>query len=125
MIASRQRGMSMWSGLFVLGTISFFLFLTFKLLPAYSNDFKIKTAMDSIAREPGVGAATKAELIDRFAKRISIDNVDTLDLGKNLTVQTQGKTKTIRIAYEAVVPIAYNVSALIEFDHVRQVRSAE
>jgi hypothetical protein len=46
----RQAGMSMWSLLFVLGTLAFFLFLFFKLFSPYMSDFKVKTALMSLLK---------------------------------------------------------------------------
>jgi hypothetical protein len=124
MIASRQRGMSMWSAMFVIGVLAFFLFLLFKLLPPYLEDLKVRTALDGLLREPNAENLSRSELIERLEKRFDIDNVTNVK-AKQLEIKPLGKIKQIRINYEVVVPLAYNVSALLEFDHARQVRAAE
>ncbi|WP_372522249.1 DUF4845 domain-containing protein [Sulfuricaulis sp.] len=122
----RQAGMTMWGMLFVVGTLAFFLFLFFKLLPPYMDDFKIKSALDSLGRQPDAGVMTLPETKEAIRKRLEIDSADDLfDLNKILTVESRGKMKTIRINYESVVPMAFNVSALLSFDHAIEVRGPE
>lgn len=122
----RQAGITMWGMLFVLGTLAFSLFLFFKLLPPYMDDFKIKSALDSLGRQPDAGTMTLPEIKEAIRKRLEIDSADDLfDLNKILTVEPQGKMKVIRVSYESVVPMAFNVSALLNFDHSVEVRGAE
>jgi len=122
----RQAGMTMWGMLFVLGTLAFTLFLFFKLLPPYLNDFKIKSALESLARQPDAGSMTIPEVKEAIRKRLEIDSADDLfDLNKILTVEPRGKMKKIRINYESVVPMAFNVSALISFDYAIEVLGPE
>jgi hypothetical protein len=80
--------------------------------------------MNGLAGEPGVGAMSKAELVAGLAKRFDINNITKVDPGQ-LTVEVRGKSKTLTLRYEVVVPLAYNTSALLEFDHARQVATAE
>ena len=121
----RQAGMTMWSMLFILGTLAFFLFLFFKLLPPYMDDFKIKSALDSLGRQPDAGTMTLPQVKEAIRKRLEIDSADNFDLDKTLTVDARGKMKSIRISYESVVPMVYNISALLSFDHAIEVRVTE
>ena len=121
----RQAGMTMWSMLFTLGTLAFVLFLFFKLLPPYMDDFKITSALDSLSRQPDVGTMSKAQVSEAIRKRLEIDSFDNFDLANTLTVEPRGKMKSIRINYEREVPMAFNVSALISFNHAIEVRGPE
>ncbi len=121
---ARHKGMTMWSAAFVIAVAVIFLFLLFKLLPPYLEDLKVQTALNGLARETGVGAMSRTELVERLAKRFDIDNVTNVK-AEQLRIQPQGKTKVIRLTYEVVVPLVYNVSALLEFDHARQVTGVE
>lgn len=121
----RQSGMTMWGLLFVLGTLAFFLFLTFRLLPPYLSDMKIKGALESLGRQPDAGNMSVPEITEAIRKRLEIDSADDFDLGSSLTVTPRGKSKVIRINYESVTPIFFNVSALITFDHSIEVRGGE
>ena len=121
----RQSGLTMWGMLFVLGTLAFFIFLFFKLLPPYLSDMKVKSALEGIGRQPDAGSMSVADISESIRKRLEIDSADDFDLSKSLTVTAKGRTKVIRINYESVIPMVYNVSALITFDHSIEVRGGE
>ncbi len=120
-----QRGATFWSLLFFLGVLSFFLFLGFKLFPPYMDDFKVKAAMDSLAKQPDAGSLSKAALVDSLRKRFDIDMITDVDPGKYLAIEQRARTRVIRLDYQAVVPLMFNVSALLEFRHAREVRAVE
>jgi hypothetical protein len=121
----RQSGITMWGMLFVLGTLAFFLFLTFKLLPPYLGDMKIKSALEGLGRQPDAGSMSVPEITEAIRKRLEIDSADDFDLANSLTVTARGKNKVIRINYESVTPMVFNVSALLTFDHSIEVRGGE
>lgn len=120
-----QSGMTMWGLIFVLGTLAFFLFLLFKLLPPYLGDMKIKGALESLSRQSDAGTLTVPEIKEAIRKRLEIDSADDFDLDGSLTVVPRGRAKVIRINYESVTPMAFNISALLTFDHSIEVRGAE
>ena len=121
-----QRGMSIWSLSFVVGVFAFIIFLGFKLFPPYMEDFKVRNALDSVARNPDIGSMSKADIALALVKRFDIDNIDTVDTAKHLFVENRGRNaRAVRITYEAVIPLFYNVSVLLDFDHVKEVRGAE
>ena len=121
----RQSGITMWGMLFVLGTLAFFLFLTFKLLPPYLGDMKIKSALESLGRQPDAGSMSVPEITEAIRKRLEIDSADDFDLANSLTVTARGKNKVIRINYESATHMLFNVSALLTFDHSIEVRGGE
>lgn len=118
---NRQNGMTFW-GLLVIATLFiFFVVLFFKLLPPYMEYAKVKTALEGIAKQPGTSEMEKSQIKAAFDRRFNIDSVEDIDLNKALTVEKKPGSMTIRIAYERRVPLAYNVTALIEFDDTAQV----
>lgn len=122
----RQAGMTFWGVLFVVGVFVFIFFIGFKLFPVYMEDFKIRSALDSLAREADVGSKSKPELAETLQKRFDIDDVTSVTPAKHLVLEARGRNiRVIRIRYEAVVPLFYNISALLEFDHAKEVRGTE
>jgi hypothetical protein len=90
------------------------------------DDFKIKNALESLARQPDAGSMSVPEIKEAIRKRLEIDTADDLvDLNQVLTVTARGRAKVIRINYESVTPMAFNLSALITFDHSIEVRGGE
>jgi hypothetical protein len=119
-----HRGMTMWSLLFVLGMIALVVFLILKLFPVYMADMKVNSALDSLVRTADVGSMSKSDISEALRKRFEIDNVDHIDLGKDMTITPRGRSRLIRIKYDAVVPMVGNISALMEFNHEREVRAS-
>jgi hypothetical protein len=120
-----QQGMTFWGLVFFLSVLAFVLFIGFKLFPAYMEDFKVKAALDSLARQPDIGAMSRADISSALEKRFDIDNIDSVKLAQALSVETRGRQKIIRIRYDNVIPIVANLSILLEFDHVKEVRGSE
>lgn len=121
----RQSGMTMWGMLYVVGTLAFFIFILFKLIPPYLSDMKVKAALESIGRQPDAGSMSLPEIQEAIRRRLEIDNADDFDLTNSLTVTARGRNKLIRINYESVTPMLFNASLLFTFDHSIEVRGGE
>jgi hypothetical protein len=120
---SKQNGMTFWGLLVVAAIFIFFVVLFFKLLPPYIEYGKVKTSLENMARQPDVGNMEKTQIKAALERRFDIEDVGNVDLNKNLFVEKKPGSMAIRIAYERKVPLAYNVTALIEFDHTVQVNA--
>lgn len=121
----RQQGMTFWGLVFFLGVLAFTLFIGFKLFPPYMEDFKVKAALDGLARQSDIGTMSRADISSALEKRFDIDNIDAVKLAQDLSVETRGRQKIIRIRYDNIIPIVGNLSILLEFDHVKEVRGSE
>ncbi len=123
---AKQRGMTMWGMAMVLALIVFFTLLGLKLIPPYLENFKIKTALQGIARQAETGGMSQEDIIVAIQKRLEIENMDmTIDLRKNLKIESRGKSKIIRIAYEVRVPMAYNITVLLDFNEAAEMKNVE
>ncbi len=120
-----QRGATFWSLMFFLAVLGFFLFLGFKLFPPYMDDFKVKAAMDSLAKQSDVGSLSKGAMAESLRKRFDIDSITSVDPAKYLVIEQRPRIRIIRLDYQVVVPLMFNVSALLEFEHAREVRAVE
>lgn len=120
-----QQGMTMWGMVFVLSVLAFVVFISFKLFTPYKDDFKVRAALDSLARQPDVNTLSKEEIINALGKRFDIDDVEHVKPGQDIKVETRGRMKVISIQYEAEVPIVSNLYILLKFGHEKQVRSGE
>lgn len=118
---SKQNGMTFWGLLMVAAVSIFFVLLFFKLLPPYLEYGKVKTSLENMARQPDVSSMEKTQIKAALERRFDIEDITNVDLNKNLFVEKKPGGMTIRIAYERRVPLAYNVTALIEFDDTVQV----
>ena len=124
---NNQRGMTMWGMAMVIALIVFFTLLGLKLFPPYMDNFKINTALQNVGKQPGVGSMSQEEIMESLRKRLEIENVDgTLDLRKALKIEARGRGgKAIRVVYQVQVPLAYNITALLDFDNSVEVRAVD
>ncbi len=120
-----QKGMTMWGMAAVLGLIVFFTLLILNLLPPYLENMKVKTALESVSRQPDIGAAPREEIMNMLQRRFDIEDIDRIDLSKDLKIELKNRNKVIRIAYQVQVPLAYNISALLAFDDSVEVGRVE
>lgn len=120
---SKQRGITFWGLSFLAIIFGFFVFLFLKLLPPYMEYGKVKTALENVAHQPEAGNMERAEIMAALDRRFSIEDVNRVDLKKNLSVEKKPGVTIMRISYEVRVPLFYQVSALLEFDHSAQAKS--
>jgi hypothetical protein len=113
-----QSGMSMWGFMVVVVLAVFFLFLFFKLLPPYLEFFKVKTSLENVAQQSNAANMTRMDVANALDRRFSIEDITRVDVKKDLKIEKAPSGRTlIRIQYQVIVPLAYNVSALLDFDH--------
>jgi len=112
----KQQGMTFW-GLLVVATVAgIFIYVTLKLLPPYLEAMKVRTAVDNVARQGSINSRQEAEAA--LQRRFDVDDVRTVALQQALTLERDATGAVrVRVAWEVKVPLAYNLSALLEFDH--------
>ena len=112
---SRQTGMTLIGFLLTFVLIGFFTVLVLKLAPIYLEHFKIITSLNSLTKEPDLGARTKEEILTMLQKRWDINSVDHVS-AKDVKIAKQGGKVKVQVAYEVVEHIMGNVDALVYFD---------
>lgn len=118
-----QRGIGFWGLVMVAALVVFFTLMFFKLLPPYIENAKIKTALENVSRQPNAINMEKGEIKAALDRRFSIEDINEVDLSKVLFVEKKPGVTIIRITYERRVPVAYNVTALLEFNDSVQVNA--
>ena len=89
-----------------------------KLVPAYLDNNKVVSALDSLAETPGAAQMSRRQVLDKIDNTLYIDMAsDLLDLNEALTITKTKNTKVFSIDYERVIPMAYNISALLDFEN--------
>lgn len=121
---TNQSGMTFWGLLVIAAIFAFFVMLFFKLLPPYMENASVMSALEGLAKQPEAGNLEKAQIKEALERRFNIEYVTDLDLKKVLFVEKKPGSTAIRIAYERRIPLAYNVSAVVEFDHTVTVKAS-
>ena len=116
----QQKGISMWGFMFVAAVAIFFAFLFFKLFTLYINDFKVRTALDGMVEQARTEQLSRKIIFETMQKRFDIDDVTHVDLKKDMKITRRKENIVVKIKYEARVPMAFNITALLNFDHSRE-----
>jgi hypothetical protein len=113
MTQSRQRGLSLISVLIVGAFLAFALLIAFRTVPAINEYMSVQRIVKLIAAE-GDGGAPVSELRRSFDRRGQIDDISTVT-GADLQIAKQGGKVIVEVDYSRKVPVAGNVSLLIDF----------
>lgn len=112
-----QGGWTIWSLLFVAAFIVMVALLFMKLMPVYLDNYKLQEAMESVAQDPRAADWNKRKIIEEMNKILYIDyGADIVDLHTALSLEKSDAQSFIKVQYEVVVPLVYNLSALVNFN---------
>lgn len=114
----RQQGMTFWMLLFVLSVLGFAFFVTLKLFPMYLESFKIDRAIESVAKDPGVGDWAKTDIKDRLVKRFDIDDVTRIterNFHQYVDINKKGRRVRITVDYRAEAHMVGNLYLVADF----------
>ena len=115
----RQRGMSMWSMMFLVVVLGGLFLVGLKLIPVYLESFKIDSALQSLVADPTMADASAKEITTHFRKRIEIDDVTHVYEGNfkdTLSIEKKGKKFTVSVHYKVLTPLVGNLSILAVFN---------
>lgn len=114
-----QKGATMWGLLTGAGLVIFFALLGMKLVPGVIDGFKVKSSLEKLSRQPGIGSKSKIEIANALDKYFEIDEIRSVDLKTDLIVQRRGRVTVITVDYEYEEPMVGNMYAV--FKHVYSV----
>lgn len=114
----KQNGASMWMLLTGASLVVLFALVAMKLIPAYLDNNKVKNALESFVNTPGAKNMSRNQAIQRISDTLYVDMAsDLLDLNQSLAITKSRNAKVYSIDYERVVPMAFNISALLDFEN--------
>jgi len=111
-----QRGLSIWSTILVVICLTFAGLIGLKLVPVYLESMKIDRGLAGLLENNDVSQMSKAQIKDGLLRQLDIDSVTEIQYSNFwdvVSMEKDGDSVTLNVAYEVVVPIAGNVSALI------------
>jgi len=120
---NRQRGMTMWSLMFVLTVLGFAVYLGLLLIPAYMSDYKVKTTLNNLVKQSDIGTMSQEDIYQSLEKRFDIDTITHVNLKQDLKIEKRGPFRIIRINYETEIPVLGNLYIVLKFRHDKQVKA--
>ena len=116
----KQQGFSMFMGLYTLLTLIVVIFILFRIVPVYFDNYTIENSLSSLQGDTelqqqillnGFGSSVNSAIIKRF----EINNVTQITPDQ-VQVTPGGTGGTVRVVYDVKVPVIGNTSILLHFD---------
>jgi hypothetical protein len=112
----RQGGWTFWSLAFTLGVLAFASYVGMQLVPIYIVNGNIENAMIRSVDGVNVKTVGRSEIIKKIDQQLYLDGSHKiLDYKKDLVIKRSRSLFTLQISYERRVPIAGNISILVQF----------
>lgn len=110
-----QRGMTLWSLLYVLITLGLIGIVAAKSVPVYLNAHEVQTALDEVATTPAMVQASAAQLQRAVQKHFDAGYVSNVS-GGDVSVTRVGDKRQLEIIYQVRRPLFFNLSLVYSFD---------
>lgn len=111
----KQAGMTLTSFLVVLAVVGFALFIGMKLFPMYQEYYSVRSALKSIAAEPGSGSLDPSKVQEMFFKRMDMNYADDLRPG-DLKIERTGDGLRMVVNYEVRREMIGNLDVVGKFN---------
>lgn len=109
-----QRGMSLWSWLYVLATLGLMVMVGVKSVPVYLNNYDIRSTLEWAASQPELRDAPGIEIQERIQRRFDSGYVDNVT-GRDIKVERIDGGRRLSVEYEVRRSLVANVTLLFEF----------
>ena len=95
----RQKGMSSFGWIAVVGIFAFLLITFFKVFPMYYENFKLQSVMEAIQLDESIDAKSKRDIWQSLRKRLYINEVRSIQR-ENVTMERKDGKTTVTVNYE-------------------------
>lgn len=112
----QQRGMTIWSWLFVLGTIGFIALVTLKLFPIYMENMSVKRAVNQVANIAGAQSFNSQKAYSELDKQFYVDGVVHVSKDDVGVETNDDGVKELVVSYEVRTSIMFNVDVVVWFE---------
>lgn len=113
-LVKKQSGLTFITIMIILGLISFFVLLAFKIGPVYLNHSKVVNALAAIEKMDDIERMSKHEVRISLAKRLNMNYVDKVVID-DFDIIKRPNFLSVALEYERVEKILGNLSVLVEF----------
>ena len=112
----RQRGMTMLGILVLVVVVGAWVYAGIRMTPKYLEHMRIASTLEKVRDEFDANPGTTEFMLRKAVERhFDIEMVNVIT-SKDIEITKDGAMFTMRAAYEDTVPLAGNVSFLLEFD---------
>lgn len=123
----KQKGMTFISFLVTIVALLMAVVVIVRVIPVYYQYFSIMSSVKSLNSTPASSLSSDpmlaiAELRKSMSKRLEINGLEELKTQELIITPTNKPNQfTVRVKYQVIKPLVYNVSLLFDFDCTREV----
>lgn len=111
----KQNGMTFLGFVIIAALALCIVFAGIAVVPAYIEFFSVKKIIQRIGNEGSLDSKSKKEIIEEFNKNANTGYV-TVVSGNDLQItKDESGKQVVTIEYKVVKPLAFNLSALMDF----------
>lgn len=115
---SRQRGFSMLQWLVILAAAGFFLLFGFKVVPLYSENMYVVSALKSLEDSGSrLKDMSNMEITSKLNNFYMINNVRSDGPTKNLKIDRSNDKVLVTVDYETRVNFFHNIDFVLKFEN--------
>lgn len=119
----RQRGMTMLGILVLVVVVGAWVYAGIRMTPKYLEYMRVASTLEQVRDEYDSNPGTTEFMLRKAVeRRFDIEMVEVIT-SNDIEIRKDGGLFTMRAAYEDTVPLAGNVSFLLEFDKLVEVNS--
>jgi hypothetical protein len=111
----QQRGMSFGGFIFGAFLLVICAIFGFRLIPAYIQDATIRNTFIEIAHDPNMQNATPHDILQSFDRHSAVDDITAIK-SSDIVISSDGATPVLSASYSVRIPVAGNISLLLEFN---------
>lgn len=113
--SKQQRGVS-FMGFILIAALGLFLaILGMKAVPAYIQEAQITSIFKTMAGESELKNVSIKEIKDVYTKRADINDIKDIT-ADDIEIDQEGGSLKLSASYKKTIPVAGNVSLLLEFN---------
>jgi len=114
----QQKGWTLWSMLFVIGVLILFAYVAFQLVPVYTTNESVKSAMQHSIENVSPTQARRSVINEKMRSKLYVDgNHKLIDYKKNVDIKRTQRELILKVNYERRVPLFYNLSIVASFEN--------
>ena len=121
-LLKKQQGASGLLILIFVGMAALILLVSFKLYPAYYENWQIDSVVQSFEEESDIDGLSEKEIIKRFNARLITNNVRGFEFKDSVFIEKDDGVLTIDVDYEVRTNVYRNVDAVMVFKKLTEIK---
>jgi hypothetical protein len=113
-MGARQRGMTGFGMLMMLGIVGLGALLGMRIVPIYLDHFVVKSSMQALKQDLETRQMSAAEVRQTISRRFDINNVTHIG-EKDVKIRQNGQGMIVELAYEDRRPLIGNLEVVAKF----------